>query len=76
MSLCTIHDFEKNRDVLETDELLRPEETGSRKWRLKVLILEGEMSFATNFVRRFGPSLALEWHVGGKTHFPLQNQTF
>jgi hypothetical protein len=34
--------------VLETDELLRPEEEGSRKWRLKILILEGEMSFATN----------------------------
>jgi hypothetical protein len=50
-----MHDFERTRDVLETDELLRPEETGSRKWRLKVLILEGEMSFANYFVRRFGP---------------------
>ena len=41
--------------MLETDELLRPEEEGSRKWRLKSLILEGEMSSATNLGRRFGP---------------------
>ncbi len=41
--------------MLETDELLIPEEEGSRKWRLKSLILEGEMSSATNLGRRFGP---------------------
>ena len=29
--------------MLETDELLRPEEDESTKWRLKSLILEGEM---------------------------------
>jgi hypothetical protein len=36
--------------MLETDELLRPEEDESTKWRLKTLILEEEMRFATNLV--------------------------
>jgi len=41
--------------MLETDELLRPEEDDSTKLSLKTLILEGEMRFATNLVMGLSP---------------------
>jgi hypothetical protein len=41
--------------MLETDELLRPEEDESTKLSPKTLILEGEMRFATNLVTGLSP---------------------
>jgi hypothetical protein len=41
--------------MLETDELLRPEEDESTKFSFKTLILEGEMRFASNLVMVLSP---------------------
>ena len=63
--------------MLETDELVRSEETGSRKWRLKSLILEGEMSLATNLVSRFGPRMSRWWQDSfppPKSNFLVSNR--
>ena len=50
--------------MLETDELLKPEEDDSTKLSLKTLILKEEMRFATNLVMGLSPRSVL-WRFLG-----------
>ena len=60
--------------MLETDELLRPEEEESTKFSLKTMILEGEMRFASNLVMVLSPR-SVFWRFLGHWVFLVINDS-